>query len=89
MTTYVLATEWGVSVQISAGFTPELENKVKLSVYKLVDGPNQWGGRGNVIKHPVHDGLLFDSWEEAQAYKLEHGLIKVYNHAEAMAKVGS
>lgn len=69
---------------IPAGHTPELEGKVMLNVHKLVNEPNQWGGRGVIVRHPEHDGLLFDSSDEAKAYKIEHGLVKPFVESEAL-----
>lgn len=88
MTTYVTATEWGVSYTCpqrtvnAYGYEPDAMAKVTLNVHKLVDEPNKWGGRGVVVRHPVYDGLEFDDKDEAKSFSIEVGLLKVFEPRE-------
>lgn len=72
----VTATEWGVAVSTSSSpYSPE----ATLGVIKTVeDVPNEWGGRGIVVKHPEYDGLKFPTADEAWAFAEKVGLIKQF-----------
>jgi hypothetical protein len=71
----VTATEWGVSYQTSSA-----TEGATLNVYRLHnDRPNQWGGMGTVENHPVYDGMQFATVDEASAYALMQGLLRVWH----------
>lgn len=72
--TYVTATSWGVSYPFGGG-----EPGVTLKVYDWdEDAVNEMGGKGVLIRHPVHNGLWFATDAEAKDYALRYGLIKLY-----------
>lgn len=71
----VTASEWGVSYTSPADHET---GGVCLNVYRIVDEPNQWGGRGVVIQHSEHDGRVFPDIDMARAYALEAGLVKLF-----------
>lgn len=87
MTTFVTATEWGVSYTVVHNPLPG-EARVRLNVHKTVDEVNRWGGRGVIYTHPEFDGERFETTDQAKAFAFEHGLIKVFVPGEALAKVG-
>ncbi|QDN64466.1 hypothetical protein [Streptomyces sp. S1D4-14] len=79
--TYVTATSWGVSYPFGGG-----KPGVTLNVYDWDDDVvNDMGGKGVLIRHPVHDGLWFADMAEAQGYALRYGLIKRYVREAAAA----
>lgn len=78
----VTATEWGVSYTTPCSrYALERDPRTELNVYMIVDEPNQWGGRGVVVHHPEHNGLKFESVEEASDYAFAVGLLKEYVRA--------
>jgi len=71
---WVTTGEWGVSY---TGYHP-----CTLNVYKTDDTvPNQWGGMGIVLKHPEHDGKVFDDIDQASAYAASHGLLQRFSES--------
>lgn len=70
---YVRGDEWGISYQSPIHGSDD--RQWTLSVYKMTDEPNQWGGVGGVLHHPEYDGLKFPSQEAAEQFALEHGLV--------------
>lgn len=78
---HVVATEWGVSYSSGGG-----EPGVTLKVYGWdEDAVNEMGGKGVLIRHPVHNGLWFADMAEAKSYALRYGLIKRYAPAAVAA----
>jgi ribosomal protein L37E len=78
-TTYVQVPEdsgWNTST--GQGGLDRPYSRTTLNVYKLVDEPNEWGGRGRVVSHPEWDGLEFDSPEEARQFQIDKGLVVPY-----------
>lgn len=63
--------------------TPELRTKYKLSVFRMYDLPNEFGGVG-VFKRCDHDGRLFNTEDELKTFCLEHGYTSVYFTASSL-----
>ncbi len=72
----VTATEWGVSYLTGHGI-----DGARLNVHRNLDLPNQWGGRGVIVRHPEHDGRMFPSVADAKVYGLAVGILKIYSRA--------
>jgi hypothetical protein len=78
----VTATEWGIAFCIpSPAGSPVMLNVVRTDL----NAPNLWGGVGQTIRHPEHDGLVFDSRDECERYCVEVGLLKEYPDERIMA----
>ena len=50
----------------------------RLSVTRVYPLPNQWGGTGRT-KRLDGDGKIFPSWQEAKAWAIEHGYLRIWN----------
>jgi hypothetical protein len=73
-TTTVTATKWGVSYTTGSNIPGAILN------VSLIDEalPNPFGGTGLVIRHPMYDGLPFDSREAAEVMAWHAGLTQRY-----------
>lgn len=79
--TYVTATDWGVSCTVPTALFggPVPDPRVTLNVHRYEpDTPNSLGGVGLIVHHPVHNGLRFESREDASRYALANDLLKPY-----------
>lgn len=47
-----------------------------LHVFKIDDLPNDMGGRGNVIRHPKYDGLVFPNVDAGTSFCLSVGILR-------------
>lgn len=71
----VLATDWNVSYCYPVYTGGQPMDSHKLNVYKI---DKHEGGTISIIKHPDHDGLLFDSHNEASDYAFSSGLLREF-----------
>lgn len=74
---------WNVSWMSPAG--PQRQ-QTELHVFRIhKDEPNQWGGVGTVERHPTHDGLLFDSSDDAHEFAYVNGYLKYFFYRKAVS----
>ncbi|MDX3672747.1 hypothetical protein [Streptomyces europaeiscabiei] len=71
---HVTATAWGISYSHRSDI-----DGVALSVYDFDEAaPNNCGGVGRSFRHPVYDGLRFDSDAAAREFAYNAGLVMRY-----------
>lgn len=69
----VTCDKWAVGYHTCA----TMFDGVELNVHRCVDEPNEWGGRGVIVRHE-YDGRRFPTQAEAKAYALTIGVTRLF-----------